>query len=418
MKVTKKDVNTVLAFPAREDRRNFLEVELRKKTRDWIEVMVNEELDSALGIGRYKRGEDRKGYRNGSRDRSFTTSSGAHNLTIPRGAYFEPGPDGKKEFNSKLIPRYAHRSESVEDALVKSYLCGTNTRKIRHALSPLLEGAALSSSTVSRVVARLSEDFESWKLRDLRADDIAIIFFDGFNLKIRLGRKVESVPVLCAIGVRADGSKVLLALEVRSSESSAAWRAVTEDLAERGVKRPVLAVIDGNKGLHDAVKHTWPWIEVQRCTKHKLANLYTHAPKRHYDEIKADYDLIIYADGAAEARKAWRRFERKWERSCPGVVNSLREGGDELLTFFTYPASTWKSLHTTNRIERMNGEFRRRVKTQGSFPNTESGLKLLFGLFASGLISMQRLHGWRDLQASVAIKRMEMGLLKKIDKAA
>ncbi len=315
MKVTKKDVSTVLAFPAREERRDFLEVELRRKTRDWIEVMVNEELEIALGIGRYERGEDRKGYRNGSRKRSFTTGFGAQKLNIPRGAYFEPGPDGKKEFNSKLIPAYAHRSKSVEESLVKSYLCGTNTRKIHHALSPLLEGAALSKSTVSRVVSRLSEDFESWKRRDLGADDIAIIFFDGFFLKIRIGRKVESVPVLCAIGVRSNGSKVLLALDVRTSESSAAWRAVTDDLAERGVKKPVLALIDGNKGLHDAVKSTWPWIDVQRCTKHKLANLYTHSPKRHYDEIKADYDLIICANGGAEARKAWRRFERKWEQS-------------------------------------------------------------------------------------------------------
>ena len=413
-----RNVNTVLPFPARGERRNFLEEELRKKARDWIEVMLQEELESALGIGRYERGSDRKGYRNGSRERSFTTGLGFHKLNIPRGVYFEPGPEGKKEFNSQLIPRYAHRSDAVEESLVKSYLCGTNTRKIRHALSPLLEGAALSSSTVSRVVSRLSDDFEAWKRRDLSADDIAIIFFDGFMLKMRFGGKVESVPVLCAIGVRADGSKVLLALDVRASESSGAWRAFAEDLAERGVKAPVLAVIDGNKGLNDAVKSAWPRIDVQRCTKHKIENLYTHAPKRHHKEVKADYDLIIHADGLAKARKAWRLFERKWEKSCPAVVNSLREGGDELLTFFTYPSSTWKSLRTTNCIERMNGEFRRRVKTQGSFPDIESGLKLLYGLFASGLISMQRLHGWRDLPAAVAIKRMEKDLMKKVDKAA
>lgn len=418
MKVTRKDVSTVLAFPAREERRDFLEDELRRKARDWIEGMVKEELEIALGIGRYERGEGRKGYRKGSRERGFTTRFGTHKINFPRGACFEPGPDGKKEFNSKLIPRYVRRSDAVEEAVIKSYLCGTNTRKIRHVLSPLLEGAALSKSTVSRIVARLSEDFDAWKRKDLSADDIAILFLDGFNLKIRLGRKVESIPVLSAIGVRSDGTKVLLCLEVRTSESSAAWRAVTDDLAERGVKKPVLAVIDGNKGLHDAVKSAWPWIEVQRCTKHKLENLFTHAPKRHYEEIKADYHLIVYADGGDEARKAWMRFERKWEKSCPGVVNSLREGGDDLLTFFRYPASIWKSLHTTNCIERMNGEFRRRVKTQGSFPNTDAGLKLLFGLFASGLISMQRIHGWRDLSASVAIKRMEMGLMKKVDKAA
>jgi len=417
MKISRDD-STVSVFLTRGDRKGFLEDELRRKVRDWIEVMVNEELEIALGIGRYERGDGRKGYRKGKRERGFTTRSGNHKIMFPRGAYFEPGPDGKKEFSSELIPRYARRSEAVEDALVKSYLCGTNTRRIRHALSPLLEGAALSKSTVSRIVSRLSEDFDAWKRRDLSADDIAIIFLDGFNLKIRHGGRVESIPVLSAIGVRTDGSKVLLCLEIRTSESSAAWKAVTEDLCARGVTKPVLAVIDGNKGLHDAVKSSWPWIEVQRCTKHKLENLFTHAPKRHYDEIKADYHSIVYAESEAKARAAWRRFEKKWEKVCPSAVRSLNEGGDELLTFYRWPSSMWKSLRTTNCIERMNGEFRRRVKTQGSLPNSEAGLKLLFGLFACGLISMQRVHGHRDLQAAAAIKRMEMGLIKKVDRAA
>jgi transposase-like protein len=139
----------------------------------------------------------------------------------------------------------------------------------------------------------------------------------------------------------------------------------------------VLAVIDGNGGLRQGLRMSWPWIDVQRCTKHKLENLYTHAPKRHYDEIKEDYHTIIYAQDEAEARRAWRRFGSKWEKDCPGVVKSLREGGDELLTFFRYPESMWKMLRTTNWIERLNEEFRRRVKTQGSLPNTDAGLRLL-----------------------------------------
>ncbi len=112
---------------------------------------------------------------------------------------------------------------------------------------------------------------------------------------------------------------------------------------------------------------------------------------------------------------AWKRFEKKWSADCPDVVKSLNEGGDELLTFFKYPESMWKALRTTNCIEGLNGEFRRRVKTQGSLPNTDAGLKLLFGLFACGLISMQRIHGWRDLPAAVAQKRAQMGLIKTSD---
>lgn len=410
--------NTIYALPTREERRGFLEEQIRECVRDYIEVVVNEELEDALGIGRYKRGEGRKGYRKGKRKRTFTTRGGKHEIRFPRGEYFEAGPDGKREWSSEIIPRYARRTEAVEDALVMSYLCGTNTRKIRNALGPLLEGAALSKSTVSRIVARLSEHFDAWRKRDLSDEDVAIVFLDGFNLKIRLGRKVSSIPVLAVIGVRTDGTKVLLALEIRTSEREAAWRAVTDDLCERGVKKPVLAVIDGNKGLRKAVKTTWPWIDVQRCTKHKLENLYTHAPRRLYDEIKADYHAIVYADSETEAHTAWKRFEKKWSVDCPSVVKSLNEGGNELLTFFRYPKTMWKALRTTNCIERMNGEFRRRVKTQGSLPNTDAGLKLLFGLFACGLISMRRIHGWRELPTAIAHKRAQMGLIKSLDKVA
>jgi transposase-like protein len=135
-------------------------------------------------------------------------------------------------------------------------------------------------------VARLSEAFEAWRGRDLASEDIAIVFPDGFGLKMRWGGRVESVPVLAALGVSTDGRRMLLGLEVRTSESAAAWSAMTEDLARRGVRAPVLAVIDGNAGLREAIKTTWPWIEVQRCTKHKLENLATHAPKRQYEAVK------------------------------------------------------------------------------------------------------------------------------------
>jgi putative transposase len=405
-------------FPTREERREFLEQQLRKRTREWIEVMVNEELDVALGLGRYQRGVERRGYRKGKRRRSFTTRTGRHELAMPRGEYFDAGPDGTKQWHSQLIPRYSRRTAEVEDALVKSYLSGTNTRRIKRALGPLLDGAALSKSTISRIVARLATEFDLWRQRDLSGEDIAILFLDGFHLKIRLGGKVESVPVLSALGVRLDGRRVLLALEIRTSESEAAWDAVAEDLSGRGVRAPILAVIDGNRGLHQAVKTTWPWIDIQRCTRHKLINLYTHAPRRHYEAIKEDYHAIIYADGEGAARRAYRRFERKWEKDCPAMVKSLREGGDELLTFFRYPSAMWKMLRTTNCLERINGEFRRRVKTQGSLPNTDAALKLLYGLFAGGMIVLRRMDGWQKLPQITQAKRVKHGLIKDLDTAA
>lgn len=409
-----------IPFDKRE-RRSFLEEELRERTREWIVEMVNEELDIALGMEWYERGEGRLGYRKGFRMRAITTSNGKHEIALPRAEFFEPDPvTGKRAWNSRLVPRYARRSEEVEEALVNSYLCGTNTRKIKKALGPLLQGAELSRSTISRILAKLSRQFDEWQKKDLTELDIAIVFLDGFNLKVRWAGKVEKVPVLSSIGVGVDGRKHLLSLTVRSSESEEAWRAVTEDLSKRGVKKAVLSVIDGNGGLRNAVGESWPWIDVQRCTKHKLENLYSHAPKRLYDEIKQSYQEIIYAEDKDRARKAWKTFEKRWEKRCPEVVESLREAGDELLTFFDYPKMMWESIRTTNSIERLNEEFRRRVKTQGSFPNRDSGLKLLFGLVATGVISMQRINGYRELPAVVAMKRIKAGLIEKnkVDHAA
>ena len=406
------------AIPTRAECKGFLEAELRARTREWIEAMVVEELDEALGIETYGRSDDRLGYRKGRRERTFTTSNGKHRIRFPRGYFFEADDNGQKEWNSQLVPRYARRTDEVEEAMMLSYLCGTNTRRIKIALAPLLKGASLGKSTISRITKRLSKEYDDWRERDWSDEDIGLLILDGFNLKMRIGGKVESVPVLAALGVRPDGQKLLLALELRTSESTAAWKSLTERLCLQGVKRPVLAVIDGNGGLHNAVKTTWPWIDVQRCTNHKLQNLYTHAPKRHYEEIKADYNAIIYASSDKKARTAWARFERKWGKTCPGVVKSLQEGGDELLTFYRYPKAMWKCLRTTNAIERTNEEFRRRVKVQGSFPNPDAGPRLLFGLVASGQIRYRRIDGWKQLKKVLDAKRKKMDLVKPLDKAA
>ncbi|MEW6357712.1 MAG: IS256 family transposase [Planctomycetota bacterium] len=403
---------------SREDRFGILEEALREKTRGWIEQMVNEELEAALGVGRHERDEGRVGYRKGKRSRTFTNRNGKHTIRMPRGEFFEPGADGKKAWTSKILPPYVRRSDAVEDALTMCYLSGVNTRKVRAALGPLLEGASLSRSTVSRMVAGLTEAFEAWRNRDLSGEDVAILFLDGFNLKIRLAGKVEKVPVLSVIGLCADGRRLVLCLELRSSESEAAWGGVVESLSRRGVKAPVLAVIDGCEALHSSVKEAWPWIDVQRCTKHKLENLYTHGPKRRHEELKADYDAIVYAADEGSGRRAWERFERKWEGSCPGVVKSLREAGEELLTFYQYPESMWKMLRTTNCIERVNEEYRRRVKTQGSFPNVEAGLKVCYGMLAGGVIVLRRMDGWQFLRGVVEKIRLQKGLIEAVDKVA
>ena len=130
---------------------------------------------------------------------------------------------------------------------------------------------------------------------------------------------------------------------------------------------------------------------------HKLRNLERKAPKHVLGEVRDDFHRIVYATSADAASAAYATFERTWAKRCPGVVTSLREGGDELLTFFTFPKAQWKTLRTTNTIERLHGEFRRRAKTQGSLPSEDAAVILLFSLAASGQIKLRRIDGWKKI---------------------
>src|SRR2546430_2525410 len=180
-------------------------------------------------------------------------------------------------------------------------------------------------------------------------------------------------------------------------ESLAAWKGCLDDLVARGLRAPVLAIIDGNAGLRRAVREICPGSAVQRCCVQKLRNLERRAPKHVLAEIRDDFHRIVYAGNADPARAAYAAFERTWAKRCPAVVTSLREGGGELLTFFTFPKAQWKTLRTTNTIGRLHEEFRRRVKTQGSLPSEDAALVLLFSLVASGQIKLRRIDGWRKI---------------------
>jgi transposase-like protein len=157
---------------------------------------------------------------------------------------------------------------------------------------------------------------------------------------------------------------------------------------------PALAVIDGSAGLRTALREQWPTLAVQRCTTHKLRNLEAKAPKRQREKLAEDYRRMIYAETATRVDDARKRFVRKCELQCPSVVDCLEEAGDELFTFLRFPPAQWRALRTTNALERINEEFRRRTKTQASLPSQDAVLLLLFGLLRSGQIRLRAIDGW------------------------
>ncbi len=381
---------------------DLIEAEIRTRIRSLIEGIVAEELEVALGAGKSQRvGVARSGYRHGSRERQLTTSLGPTTIMMPR-ARLQDEDGQESEWHSRVIRRYQRRTERVDGAILGLYLSGINSRRLRGALSPLLRGAPLSKDSVSRLVGRMREEFEAWSRRDLEPEQVRYLFLDGWYPRVRIGKKRVRVPVLVTMGVCADGRRLVLDMRMAGEESEASWGEVLQSLVERRLGVPVLAVIDGNPGLRAALRTQWPQLAIQRCTNHKLRNLLAKAPAHLREELAEDYRRMIYADSREAVQNAHTGFLRKWRLRCKAVVSSLEEAGEELFTFLQFPKSQWKALRTTNALERINEEFRRRTKTQASLPGEDAVLLLLFGLLRSGQIVLRRMDGWQDIPKVIA----------------
>jgi putative transposase len=382
----------------RAEETTTLETLIRRRARGLIDAIVEEELEAALGAAESARvGAARQGYRHGTRERTLTTSLGPTTFAMPR-ARVRTAEGATVEWRSELVPRYQRRSERVDEAILGVYLSGTNTRRIKGALAPLLRGGPLSKDAVSRLVGRLADDFETWRRRDLADDQIQYLLMDGWYPKVRIGKRRVRVPVLVTLGVRADGERVVLDVRLAGDESTAAWRDVIRSLAERQVGRPLLAIVDGSAGLAAALREQWPTLAIQRCTAHKLRNLEARAPVRLREELAEEYRRMIYAETRTLVDQACTRFVKKWRLRCPAVVECLEEAGDDLFTFLRFPKTQWKALRTTNALERITGEFRRRTKTQASLPGQEAVLLLLFGLLRSGHVKLRKIDGWEEME--------------------
>jgi transposase-like protein len=367
---------------------------IRPAIREAIETAIEDELRRQLGAPRYARVVDRVGYRNGHRDRVLGTAAGAITVTVPRARV------GDEEWRSAQLPRYHRRLRGVDQALLGIYLSGTNQRKVAAAVRPLLRGLGLSKSTISRLAMQLRSTRDAWEQRSLADERIAYLFLDGFVVPVRRDGRVVRHPVLVAVGVRETGDKVLLALRLAAGETTRSWRALLEQLIARGLAAPQLCIVDGSAGLRAALEHVWPGVAVQRCTAHKLQNVLAHAPDSAHADVRKDFHRIVYASTTAEGERQYHQFLRRWRMRCAAVARSLEEGGPELLTFLRYPSRQWKSLRSTNVIERIHGELRRRIKTQGAWADEEAIVTLLFGLFVAGLVRLRRIDGWQTIRSA------------------
>src|SRR5512135_1047506 len=315
-------------------------------------------------------------------------------------------PGAAREWRSQALRAYKRLTQRAEALIAGVYLAGTNTRRVRRALQGLF-GGAIGKDTVIRAWHRVQDEWQAWQKRDLADDRIVRLILDGTVVKVRIDRQATALSILVAMGVREDGQKVVLALRAMGGESQAAWRALLDDLVKRGVGTPELVIVDGSAGLEAALAALWPLVSVQRCSVHKERNLLAHAPKKFHDEIKADYTAMMYADTVEDVLLKRKAFLRKWRVKCRPVADSLEEAGDRLFTFLRYPRAQWKSIRTTNAIERLNEEFRRRIKTQCVLPSGETVCMLFWALLASGQIVLRRVDGWETLAVAPTVQPLD-----------
>jgi len=383
-----------------EDWFDPLETAVRDRIRSFIEELLEAELESALQRGRYDRRGAGRGYRHGHRERHLIGTFGPVTVSVPR-ARLGAADTKKLEWRNQTLPAYKRLTKRAEVLIASAYLAGTNTRRVRRALGALF-GGAIGKDVVSRAWHKVQTDWEAWQKRDLSHDDIVRLILDGTVVRVRLAKKATSLSVLVVLGVRRDGQKVLLALRNMGGESEAAWRALLDDLVARGLATPELLIVDGAAGLEKASAALWNDVPVQRCTVHKHRNLLAHAPKKLYDEVSADYTDMIYAKTAKEVDAKRKAFLRKWRLRCPPVATSLEEAGEKLFTFLRFPDDQWRSIRTTNAVERLHEEFKRRIKTQCMLPGAETACMLFWALLASGQITLRKVDGWSTLHVAPA----------------
>ena len=380
-----------------------LETELRARVRGFIEELIHGELDAVLARPRYGRSQatDNEakagvaGHRHGRRRRTLTGTFGPVEIEVPR-ARLDTADGKTAEWRSSALRAYQRRTLAADALIASSYLAGTNTRRVRRALAALF-GGTVGKDTVSRTWRKVKSDWDAWNARSLAEEPIVRLILDGTVVRVRLDRKATSISLLVVLGVRADGQKVLLAIKSMGGESAEAWRSVLDDLVRRGLRRPEFLIVDGAPGLDKAIAAVWHGVPVQRCTVHKHRNLLAHAPERLHEEITADYSDMIYAMTCEEIEARRKAFIRKWRLKHRAVADSLEEAGERLFAFTRLPPSQWKSARTTNAIERLHEEFKRRIKTQTVLPSADTAAMLFWALLASGQINMRKVDGWQTL---------------------
>jgi len=322
----------------------------------YLSLLMDGELSQFLGRARYERTEGEANHRNGSYSRTFTLKGiGGVEVKVPR--------DRQGEFRTEVIPRSKQYEDVLREDLATMFLGGMSSRTLA-LMSERLMGRKISASEVSKASQELTRAVEAWRERDLSRERIRILFIDGVNFAMRIDGSIEKVPVLVAIGVTEKGHRTVLGIQAGDKESASAWREFSKDLKRRGLEAStvLLGVMDGLPALERVFKEEFPHAQVQRCQIHVARNVLAKVPRKLKKKVGDDLRSIFYASSKGKALAFFQAFKSRWEKEIPSAVTCLERTLESCLTYLNFPKEEWICLRTTNVIERLNKEFKRRTR--------------------------------------------------------
>jgi putative transposase len=366
---------------------------VRSLARYILQVHIEEEATEFLGRGRYQRGRRlRVGLRNGYEGTGIQTEAGLIDLQVPqlRGT--------EEPFRSPLLTRVGRRSEDLEGLVRGMYVRGLSTLDVQDLYGDTFGESRLSKSTVSRITSRLNADFEVWKKRDLSEQKVVYLFLDGQYHAVRQGTE-DKEGVLSAFALLESGESVLLHLELGQGESFDAWLAFLQDMTARGLGDPLMVIFDGAPGLKKAIRRVGPKAFRQRCQAHKMRNILAKLPKAMQGRLKKLIRQVFWAPTYEEALKRGRALIARFKDRYSAAMECLEKDLEECVTYLRFPSEHHVRIRTTNRLERLNGEGRRRTKVIPRFPSERSCLSLLY---ASLITASAK---WRGVTMTPAILR-------------
>ncbi|WP_028962170.1 IS256 family transposase [Sulfobacillus thermosulfidooxidans] len=336
-----------------------------------LNQVLEAEVTEHLQADRYERTEDRRGYRNGSRSRQLTTRVGTLTLEVPRTR------DG--EFSPTLFERYQRHEKALVLTLMEMVVNGVSTRKIRRVTEELC-GTEFSKSTVSDLAKGLEAAVQQWRTRSLAETPYPFLIVDALVLKIRENGAVRSRSGCVVTGINAAGYREILGFWIGDSESKQTWTAVFTDLKDRGLTGVDLVVSDDHRGLRQAIEQQFQGASWQRCQTHLTRNILDAAPKAVQEELHGRLRALFEAPDRATVDTLWTKLLEDFAERAPRAVAILENGLEDALAVLQLPESLRQRLRTTNSVERLNAEIRRRERVIRIFPNRESAIRLLGAL--------------------------------------